>query len=132
MVAGASNAALSISRAWNELKRDIYNVVNSILEAVEPLASKLPGFLRSGFEQLSAEVKQKLKDVEQNISSLEASMAKNSEKINQSITTIKDTWGKMPKTQVNRKRTWQRTSGNLKLVQGLWLTQYQGALTKQD
>jgi len=94
MVVGASNAALSISRAWNELKRDIYNVVNSILEAVEPLASKLPGFLRSGFEQLSAEVKQKLKDVEQNISSLEASMAKNSEKINLSISTIKDTWGK--------------------------------------
>lgn len=98
MVVGASNAALSISRAWNELKRDIYNIVNGILDAVEPLASKLPGLFKSGFENLRAGVKQKLADVEQNMSSLEASIAKNSEKISQSISTIKNTWGKTADT----------------------------------
>jgi len=94
MVAGASNAALSISRAWNELKRDIYNIVNDILDSVAPLVDYLPGFIKSGFEDMRAGVKQKLADVEQNIASLEASMAENSKKINNSISTIKDTWGK--------------------------------------
>lgn len=94
MAAGASNAALQIAKNWNELKQSIYTIVNSILDAVAPLANHLPGFIKSGFEEMRAGVKQKLSDVEQNINSLEASMAENSKKINGSINTIKNTWGK--------------------------------------
>ena len=91
MAASATNAALAISKQWNQLKRDIYNIVNDILDSVAPLVDYLPGFIKSGFEDMRAGVKQKLADVEQNIASLEASMAENSKKINNSISTIKDT-----------------------------------------